>query len=143
MKLLLPTFATLLTLLLPNTLFAADAPTQIKAVLSAQVAAWNRRDLPTFVGTYAENCIFVGKQITQGKAQLLTRYQKQYPTADAMGSLTFSDAEVHMLDSTVALVTAKWHLDRSSAGGGPVGGIFSLVFQRKNGIWKIALDHTS
>jgi uncharacterized protein (TIGR02246 family) len=133
----------LLTLLLTLPVQAFDAESDIKAVLTTQVDAWNKGDIPAFVTTYTEDCIFVGKPILQGRAQLLARYQKRYPTPDAMGHLTFSNLAVHILDKDVAMVTADWHLDRNTAGGGPVGGYFSLVLHRQNGQWKIALDHTS
>jgi uncharacterized protein (TIGR02246 family) len=137
------TLALLIALLLPTGLGARDAETEIKAVLNTQIEAWNRGDIPTFVTTYEEDCIFVGKQITHGKAQLLARYQKTYPTPAAMGHLTFNGIAVHRIDREVAIVTADWRLDRSSEGGGPIGGVFSLVFHRRNGLWKIALDHTT
>ena len=122
---------------------AADAESQIKAVLETQVAAWNRGDIPTFVETYASDCIFVGKQVAHGRAQLLDRYRKTYPTRAAMGQLSFSTLEVHLLTPDVALVTAQWHLTRTAAGGDPTGGVFSLVFHREAEGWLIALDHTS
>jgi uncharacterized protein (TIGR02246 family) len=133
----------LLILLLTFPVQASDPQSDIKAVLTTQVDSWNKGDIPTFVTTYTEDCIFVGKPILQGRAQLLARYQKKYPTPDAMGHLTFSNLAVHILDKDVAMVTADWHLDRNAAGGGPVGGYFSLVLHRQNGQWKIALDHTS
>jgi len=133
----------LLTLLLTLPVQAFDAESDIKAVLTTQVHAWNKGDIPTFVTTYTEDCIFVGKPILQGRAQLLARYQKRYPTPDAMGHLTFSNLAVHILDKDVAMVTADWHLDRNTAGGGPIGGYFSLVLHRQKVQWKIALDHTS
>ncbi len=60
-----------------------------------------------------------------------------------MGHLTFSSVEIHLLDDNVAVVTGAWRLERSGAGGSNVGGLFSLVFQRREKEWKIALDHTS
>jgi uncharacterized protein (TIGR02246 family) len=135
--------AFLFAFLLPARLPAFDAESQIKAVLTTQVESWNRGDIPAFVATYADDCIFVGKKLTQGRAQLLERYRKTYPTPAAMGHLTFTSLAIHLLDADVATVTAEWHLDRSREGGGPVAGIFSLVFHRQNGLWKIALDHTS
>jgi uncharacterized protein (TIGR02246 family) len=121
----------------------SDAESRIKATLNAQVEAWNRGDIPTFVTTYTDDCIFVGKPVLQGRAQLLARYQERYPTPAAMGHLTFSEMAIHLLDKEVAIVTADWHLDRDAAGGGPVGGYFSLVLHRQSGAWKVALDHTS
>ena len=143
MKPLITLISLLALLLFPTDSRALDAQSQIKAVLDTQVEAWNRGDLSTFVTTYADDCIFVGKQVTEGNAQLLDRYKKTYPTPAAMGHLTFSDLAIHLLGKDVAFVTSKWHLDRSVDAGGPTGGVFSLVLHRKNGLWKIALDHTA
>src|ERR1700761_4220661 len=82
---------------LPITLGASDAESEIKKVLNVQIEAWNRGDIPTFVTTYAPDCIFVGKQVAHGRAQLLARYEKSYPTREAMGHLTFSALEVRLL----------------------------------------------
>jgi uncharacterized protein (TIGR02246 family) len=115
----------------------------IENVLTTQVQAWNRGDIPKFVSTYAEDCIFVGKQMLQGRSKLLARYQKTYPSPESMGRLTFQNLAVRPLDSQIATVIGEWHIDRSSASGGPVGGVFSLVLQLRRGAWQIVLDHTS
>lgn len=139
-------FCLALTFLAAQFASAAEAQPEvnhIKAVLETQIEAWNRGDIPTFVTTYADDCIFVGKRVSQGRDKLLDHYRQSYPNRDSMGHLTFTELAVHVIDPQVALVTAAWHLDRSSRSGGPTGGVFSLVLQQKNGIWKIALDHTS
>jgi uncharacterized protein (TIGR02246 family) len=129
--------------LFPVLLPAADADSAIREALEAQVAAWNRGDIPAFVSTYAADCTFVGKQILQGREQLLARYKKVYPSADAMGKLTFNELNVRPLGKQTAVATGEWHLDRTWAGGGPVGGVFSLVWRLESGHWVIILDHTS
>jgi uncharacterized protein (TIGR02246 family) len=121
----------------------STAQADIENVLTAQVQAWNRGDIPKFVSTYAEDCIFVGKQMLQGRSKLLARYQKTYPSPESMGRLTFQNLAVRPLDSQIATAVGEWHIDRSSASGGPVGGVFSLVLQLRNGTWEIVLDHTS
>jgi uncharacterized protein (TIGR02246 family) len=133
----------LLTLIGPKIMLAEDAHTQITAALNQQVEAWNRGDVETFVGTYAADCIFVGKTVAHGREQLLARYRATYPNREAMGRLTFSTLEVRILDDDVAIVTGEWRLERSASGGGAKSGLFSLVFKRTGGEWKIALDHTS
>ena len=50
---------------------------------------------------------------------------------------------VHQVDERVAIVAGHWHIDRDAASGGPVGGVFSLVFELLDGNWQIVLDHTS
>lgn len=130
-------------LMAPAICLGDSAETQIKAVLDTQVATWNRGDVAAFVETYTTDCIFAGRPQAQGRAQVLERYKKRYPTSAAMGQLSFSNMAVHVLDKNVATVTADWHLERPATDGGPVGGYFSLVLRRESGVWRIALDHTT
>jgi uncharacterized protein (TIGR02246 family) len=120
----------------------SDAKGTIEKVLTVQVQARNRGDIPKFVTTYAEDCTFVGKQVLQGRSKLLARYQKTYPSPESMGRLTFQNLTVHQLDTQIATAVGEWHIDRPVASGGPTGGIFSLVLQLRNGAWQIVLDHT-
>jgi len=137
-------FVTLLCLLSAAQTFAASsAESSIRAVLNTQVDAWNQGDLSTFVTTYAEDCLFVGKQVVRGRPAVLARYQKSYSNAAAMGKLEFTDLEVHEVDPQVALVIGHFHLARTTEGGGDASGVFSLVFHRIGGTWQIVLDHTS
>lgn len=139
-------FSSLVLLVLcasPAQLHASDAESEIKTALSIQLDAWNRGDIPSFVSTYAPDCIFVGKEIARGRAQLQARYEKTYPTREAMGHLTFSGLEVHLVTADVAIVTGQWRIERSGAAENGIGGLFSLVFHHEGNEWKIALDHTS
>jgi uncharacterized protein (TIGR02246 family) len=130
---------------LPASLAAQTSTVEAKIenVLAAQVQAWNHGDIPKFVSTYSEDCIFVGKQMLQGRANLLARYRTTYPSPESMGRLTFQHLAVRQLDSQVAAAIGEWHINRSSTSGGPVGGVFSLVLQLRKGTWQIVLDHTS
>ncbi|MGA7412896.1 MAG: SgcJ/EcaC family oxidoreductase [Bryobacteraceae bacterium] len=137
-------FVTLLWLLFVSPAFtASSAESSIRAVLNTQVDAWNKGDLSTFVTTYADDCLFVGKQVVRGRPAVLARYQKSYSNAAAMGKLEFTDLEVHEVDPQVALVIGHFHLARTVEGGGDAQGVFSLVFHRIDGAWQIVLDHTS
>jgi uncharacterized protein (TIGR02246 family) len=125
----------------------------IRGVLDAQVAAWNRGDVITFMQGYRNSptTTFVGKTIQHGYDNILARYQKGFAGKEKMGQLTFSELEVRQLDAHFATVTGHFHLARSAAGGGDAQGIFSLVFEKSAektagktaGGWKIILDHTS
>ena len=87
---------------------AAHASTQdetaIRGVLNAQVAAWNRGDVVTFMQGYnnSPDTTFVGKTVAHGYSSILDRYRKNYTDKDKMGQLTFSDLEVHPLDAHFA-----------------------------------------
>jgi uncharacterized protein (TIGR02246 family) len=124
---------------------AHTAEASITAVLNGQVAAWNSGDLKKFVSSYALNCTLVsGNQISETtRADVLVHYEKKYPSPESKGKLTFSGLTVHLLNAETATVTGHFHLDRSPSGGGPAGGVFSLVFKRTDASWEIVLDHTS
>ncbi len=116
---------------------------QIRAVLDKQVSDWNRGDIPAFVQSYAEHCTFIGKSLAEGRAAVEERYHRTYATPAAMGHLTFTDLKIKKIDNRVAIVTGAYHLQRVINGGGDANGLFSLVFERQSGIWRIVLDHTS
>ncbi|HEV2492312.1 MAG TPA: nuclear transport factor 2 family protein [Terriglobia bacterium] len=125
----------------------ADLPAsdeaQIRAVLDAQVAAWNRGDVDVFMQGYwkSEKTEFVGANgVFRGWQAVLERYRKAYPDRQAMGHLTFSDLEVTMLGPTAALVLGHWELDREHD---HPGGVFTLIFRRFPEGWRIIHDHTS
>ena len=144
----MPKLAACLPLLLALSTVSNSAETPesaIRAVLSAQVAAWNRGDIRAFMNGYerSEQTTFVGATVTKGHAEVLASYLKRYPTREAMGSLTFSGLEIRPLGDAYVSVLGHFHLDRSAAAGGPKSGIFTLLFRKTPLGWKIILDHTS
>ena len=133
-----------LLLAMPGLSVAADKEEAIQQILEQQVKAWNRGELTQFVASYAEHCTLVGSTIEETtRREVLAHYQRKYPSEDSRGKLSFSGLTIHRLDAQVATVTGHWHLDRKSSAGGPVGGLFSLVFKLTDGKWQIAVDHTS
>ena len=134
-----------LCLLAALPLLAAAPEKEIRSVLDAQVAAWNRGDIPAFMEGYdqSDSTTFVGTDITKGHAQVLARYLKRYPTRDKMGTLRFADIEMRMLGCDYASVIGRFHLDRAADAGGEASGIFTLLFHKTGQGWKVILDHTS
>src|SRR2546423_1856643 len=64
----------------------------VRAVLDAQVAAWNRGDIEGFMDGYARSgsTVFVsGDTVTHGWQTVLDRYKKGYDSREKMGQLTF------------------------------------------------------
>jgi uncharacterized protein (TIGR02246 family) len=124
---------------------SADATAAVKAVMEAQVAAWNAGDIKGFMAGYdnSPETTFVGKTVTHGWQEVLGRYEKNFPSKEKMGTLAFGDLEVRVLDAETAVVTGSYHLTRTAAGGGDASGIYSLVFRKTAGGWKIVLDHTN
>jgi ketosteroid isomerase-like protein len=117
----------------------------IRGVLEAQQAAWNRGDVEAFMSGYeaSEATAFIGATITRGYEKVLENYRRRYSTKQKMGRLTFSDVEVTPLGADYASVIGKWHLARPADAGGDVGGIYTLLFRKTASGWKIILDHTS
>jgi len=116
----------------------------VKAVL-AEEKAWNKGDLIAYANGYKDSpdTLFIGKQISRGFAQILDDYKHNYPNQASMGTLGFSELEMHPLSDTLALCIGKYHLDRSKKEGGPADGLFSLVLEKTPAGWKIVLDHTT
>jgi len=118
----------------------------IRKMMADSADAWNRGDLPAFASYYEDSpdTTFMGREVVRGGRQaILDRYRKAYPTRDAMGTLTFSEIEVRSLAKDVALVTGKFELKRTTAGGGAAWGRYTLIVRQTAGGWKILHDHSS
>lgn len=115
----------------------------ITKMLNQQVADWNRGDIPAFMGGYWESQYteFEGDGgIFQGWDDVLKRYQNSYPNRTAMGRLTFSGLEIHLLCADSAYVIGKYRLDREKD---HPQGVFTLIFKKLPEGWRIVNDHTT
>lgn len=130
---------------------AATDEAQIRAAIQAQAEAWNRADIPVFMQAYEDSpeTTFIGLTLRKGYQPILERYKANYTTPEQMGKLTFTDLDVRLLPGAcgkveIALVTGKFHLERTAKGEAKKDdGIFSLVWRKGPHGWKIILDHTS
>jgi len=121
----------------------SDAEEAIRAVLSAQQAAWNRGDIPAFLEGYwnsPELTFLSSDGLVKGYAGLLERYKRSYPSPEAMGQLDFLGLQVTPLGNDAAMVLGHWRLKRQM---GEAGGVFTLIFHRFPTGWRIIHDHTS
>ena len=122
---------------------APSGESQIRAVLDMQTTAWNRGDIDTFMTGYwhSEETEFLGANgIARGWQAVLDRYRHSYPDRKTMGTLSFSDLEVHFTCADAAYVVGKFHLVRDSD---QPSGVFSLDFRNFPEGWRIVLDHTT
>ncbi len=123
----------------------------IRAAIAAQAAAWNRADIPAFMQAYenSEKTTFIGQTLRKGYEPILERYKTAYSTREQMGTLSFGNIDVRLLEGSCgkpefAVVTGTFHLERSAKGEAKKDdGIFSLVWRNGADGWKIILDHTS
>lgn len=115
----------------------------VRAVLDAQVQAWNRGDVEGYMDGYerADTTTFVsGDSVTRGWQTVLERYKKSYDTREKMGALEFSELDIKPLSPFYAQATGRWKLAR--AADAPHGR-FTLIFRRTDRGWRITHDHTS
>jgi ketosteroid isomerase-like protein len=122
---------------------APSGESQIRAVLDMQTTAWNRGDIDTFMTGYwhSEETEFLGANgIARGWQAVLDRYHHSYPDRKTMGTLSFSDLEVHLTCADAAYVVGKFHLVRESD---QPSGVFSLDFRNFPEGWRIVVDHTT
>jgi len=119
-----------------------DFEEEILDVLAKQKTAWNIGDIEGFMKYYwrSEDFTFQsGNNRILGWNALLTRYKKNY-SGENMGILDFKDIVVTALSEKSAFVIGRWEVKRKEE---TLGGLFTLVIQRKPEGWRIIHDHTS
>ena len=122
---------------------AAAVEAGVRAVLEAQVLAWNSGDVRGFMDGYArtDSLTFLsGGTARRGWEEAYYGYVRAYPDQATMGVLTFSDLAVRPLAADAALVWGRWRLQRASDAP---GGLFTLLFQDTEDGWRVVHDHTS
>lgn len=121
-----------------------DVDPAIRAVMDAQVAAWNHHDLEGFMAGYWKSpdlTFFSGATETQGWEPTLERYRRSYQAeGHAMGTLSFSDLQIQILAPDAAFVRGKFQLVMPD--GKQPHGVFTLIFRKFPEGWRIVHDHT-
>jgi uncharacterized protein (TIGR02246 family) len=121
---------------------------EIRAVLDAQVVAWNKGDLDGFMAGYwnDEALTFIsGGDMTSGWKKTKERYVKRYQAdGKEMGKLTFSELHVETFSPNAAMLRGKFELafekdDKKKKASGR----FTLIVRKFPDGWKITHDHTS
>lgn len=115
----------------------------VRAVLNAQVAAWNRGDIERFMDGYrrSPDTVFIsGDSLTRGWQTVLDRYKKSYDSREKMGTLSFLEIEIVPVSRDTAVAYGRWQLARSAD---TPHGRFTLLLRRTREGWRIVHDHTS
>lgn len=116
---------------------------RIRAVLTRQQEAWNRGDIDGFMGGYWQSPqlrFASGGTVTTGWQETRDRYHQRYSNRALMGTLSFENLEVDQISEDAAIVHGQWALRRTSD---RPWGLFTLVFERIDGDWKIVSDTTT
>lgn len=117
---------------------------QIVAQLDRAAGDWNRGDLDAFVSDYApeSTTTFVdGRRARHGFDFIRNNYAPRFAPGARRDSLHFEEVEVRRLSPILALVTARYILQRG--GSTSASGPFTLVMERRPEGWKILHDHSS
>ena len=126
---------------------SSDPSKEVREVMEAQQAAWNRGDIETFMDGYdrADTTTFVsGDQLIRGWQTVLDRYKKQYSSREQMGMLTFAELTIQPIGSGLALADGRWQITRAATSKeGALHGRFTLLFQRIENRWRIIHDTTT
>lgn len=117
----------------------------VRAVLNAQMEAWNRGDLETYmaVGYWKspELTFIGGANEIRGYDGALERYRKAYQApGKEMGHLDFPEMRVVMLGPDAALATGKFHLKMKD--GREPSGRFTVILKKFPEGWRIIHDHS-
>jgi ketosteroid isomerase-like protein len=119
-----------------------DPVSEIRAVMSSQVDAWNRGDVEGFLSGYLDSpdLIFASRgTFSRGWRALMDRYKQAYPEG-SMGTLRFNGIEIYPIGRNAAWVVGTWRLDMED---GSPHGAFTLIMKRTSDGWKIIHDHSS
>jgi ketosteroid isomerase-like protein len=123
----------------------ADAEHPARAILDAQIAAWNRGDLTGYMAGYWNSpslVFFSNGQETRGWQPTLDRYRARYQgEGKQMGTLDFPVLEILPLGSEAALARGRWRLRMPD--GRELTGMTSVVFRKRPEGWRIVHDHSS
>jgi len=116
----------------------------ITAQLERSALDWNRGDLDGFLSDYApeSTTTFIdGRRAQEGIGFIRGNYAPRFSPGARRDSLHFEEVKVRGLSPTLALVTARFILQRGSeiTASGP----FTLVMERRPEGWKILHDHSS
>lgn len=115
----------------------------VRAVLTAQVEAWNQGDISGYMAGYwkSDSTIFLSDgSIIRGFDEVAGRYATRYATREQMGTLSFEELQIRLVSKTVAVAHGIWRLKRMSD---EPWGRFTLIVERKPEGWRIVHDHTS
>ncbi|WP_233356041.1 YybH family protein [Henriciella aquimarina] len=120
-----------------------EAEAEIRAVLAQQDAAWDAGDIERFMEGYwqsPELRFASGGSVVRGYWKTLERYRTRYTDRAAMGLLDFEELEIVRLGPEAAVVHGRWQLTRENDAP---SGLFTLIFRRIDGNWKIVSDTTT
>lgn len=119
---------------------------EIEKVLDGQIAEWQKGNIDGFMAGYwhSDSLQFItSRGIKKSYDSVSNNYKKHYDTPEKRGFLTFRNLQFQTLDQANEIVhcTGRWHI-AANENEAEKSGVFSLIFKKINGEWKIIIDHT-
>jgi ketosteroid isomerase-like protein len=128
----------------PKRMFQPADRDAVKAVLDAQMTAWNKGDIDGFMAGYAKTDWLVftsGAKVRRGWQETYDTFKTKYAKdASAMGRLVFEILSIDPVGADGAVVLGNWTLTNSPSDG---SGVFSVILERRPEGWRVIHDHTS
>lgn len=122
----------------------ATLTSQVTAQLTRAAEDWNRGDLEAFLSDYAPESTtsFVdGRRARHGIDFIRQFYTPRFAPGARRDSLRFEEVQARPLSPSLALVTARFILERG--GQTTASGPFTLVMEQRPEGWRILHDHSS
>src|SRR6185369_11788611 len=122
-----------------------DTVAGVKAILDAQMDAWNRGDLDGYMAGYWKSpdlVFFSNGTTTRGWQATLDRYKQRYQgEGRQMGTLDFPELDIVTLGADAALARGRWRLKMPD--GKELTGMTTVVLRKRPEGWRIVHDHSS
>ncbi|MFD1951228.1 nuclear transport factor 2 family protein [Sphingomonas arantia] len=122
---------------------ASSGPAEIRTVVAAMEAAWNRGDFRGYMRGFANpGVVFVSRgKIQDGWQGTLDHYIREYDgAAERRGVLRFWDLKIEMLAPDAAMLVGRYRLNRPVD---PQTGINTRLFRKIGGRWVVTMNHVS
>ncbi len=117
----------------------ADGAAAIRAMLDAQITAWNAGDLEEFCDYLAEDAAYLNADgIVRGRDALFLAYRFNFPDAASMGHLSLTVDTLHV-EGALATMTGRYVLTKP---GLTQTGATLLTFVHRDGHWLLFQDAT-
>ena len=118
---------------------------EIYDLMQEQEESWNKGNIDDFMNKYWNNdsLIFLGKSgINYGWKKTISNYKNSYKNKNEMGRLEFKNILCKPINKSTHIIAGKWSIFREDSIRN-IGGYYSLIWVKKDKVWKIIYDHTS
>ena len=118
---------------------------EIYDLMQEQEESWNKGNIDDFMNKYWNNdsLIFLGKSgINYGWKKTISNYKNSYKKKNEMGRLEFKNILCKPINKSTHIIAGKWSIYREDSIRN-IEGYYSLIWVKKDKVWKIIYDHTS